>query len=263
MKKQRKRQKKGRRPKTSTEAANRVGAANNMIVYDHARGKLILTNRKQARLQAFRDYVTDPELRGRDATYRRPDRNYPEIVTQKRWRTWFEEDNWHEERELFWEQAQEKLLARMEERQVEQHFRELTDLGTIKENLIEYLMPIKDEDGNVIRDEKTGLPKFPLELGRTDQVAKLYLAIQEREREYRGDLIHRTDIIARARREQAEKKESEAEGEERSRFGRLEQEHLSKLARMLLTSRNPKLAEPIETEGTDGAEEEVTDDTET
>lgn len=251
MNEKKKKKKKKKLPRTAAEAARRVSTSKNVIVYDHGQGKLILSTKKQARLQGFRDYVTDPEQRGRDATYYRKDRNYPEVVTHQRWKYWFEVDEWGRAREEFWIQAQQKLLATMADNMVDMHMQEISELSKKVVPLYEYLEPLKDENGEWIRDEETGLPKYALELGRVENVGKLVLALMDKIKDLRGDVLHRTDVIARAHRD---KEESEAEGEQGSRFGEAEQQTLSKIARMMLVHRHPALGESVNTDSTEGGE---------
>lgn len=255
-KKKRKKTKKRKRvsapPTSAADLEKKIKKSKGISIYDHGKARLEFANRKQARRHALIDYVTDLEERSIDATYHRVDRNYSEMVTLTRWYEWAAADGWAEYRRLFWQETQIKLIRKMEDRQVDIHVKDIDTISKVQQPLLEWMMPLTDEDGNWIRDED-GLPKFPLELGRMDNVAKLWLALMDKKTALRGDVLHRTDVIARGRRED-ESPEEKAQGP--VRFSENETAAISSLARKILALRDPRLNRVIDTEAEDGSDED-------
>lgn len=243
-----KKKKKKKEEKPSTKKLEKeLGKTKGISVY---RGKatLVFKTKRQARRQALIDYVTDLEERTIVDTYHRSDRNYSELVGFTRFQHWATTDGWFEYRKTFWERTQTKLIRRMEDRLVDLHMKDIDLLNKIQRPLLEYLLPFMGEDGNIERTEE-GLPKYPLELGRMDNVAKVWLALQDKKTALRGDVLHRTDVIARGHREEEEKEESRQVS---GRFSKDEYENIARLAQHVLASRDPRLQRVIDTEGQDG-----------
>lgn len=253
-KKRKKRVKKRRNdPPDMTTLEKKLKKSKGIGLYDHGKAKLSFKSKKEARRQALVDYVTDHEERSIDATYHRADRNYSELITLTRWREWASIDGWVGWRNTFWRETQVKLIRKMEDRMVDLHMQDIDLLHEIQRPMVKWLMPLTDADGNEILDEN-GLPKYPLELGRIDTLAKVWLALLEKKTALRGDVLHRTDVIARAHKEEGKESTSETAGP--SRFSPHEYENISKMARHILALRDPKLNRVIEVDDDGDGEED-------
>ncbi len=82
-------------------------------------------------------------------------------IPYKTWDKWAERDGWLDARGQFWEEARARLHAEAQKRLAAHNARFLEKMFSIADPLLERLMPVTDEDGNVVLDENRK-PKFAI-----------------------------------------------------------------------------------------------------
>lgn len=206
----------------------------------------------EAKRRAEVDFVTDPEERTLDFHYNRPDRNYNKLVKLPTFKDWYQWGEWKQKRRMFWRELQNRTIGKLQDKFLAIRLKEVERLQIVEEGLFEYLMPMKDEDGNPLEDEETGLASFALPLGNMSQVASTMLAVMERKMLLRGDAIHRTESLG------GNKDEGDIHLHAHVHTGDgtindITEEEAQKLARTLIKIRDPDLAQAhqtfIDTEG--------------
>lgn len=205
------------------------------------------------RRQAEEDYITDPDSNSIDWHYKRDDRSYKKACAIDTFRHWAKAGKWSERRIQYWEEIQKRLLAHIQDRLLDQRIKEVEDLHTIKSAVGEYLNPLIDDDGEVIRNEETGLPKFGVEMPSLDKLVKVYLDLDLRIALKTGDVTNRTETVT-ANGEEGPRGRLLNSGDPVSNLMNIQPHEAKALARKLLLDRNARLDEDIiDMEETDAA----------
>ena len=144
--------------------------------------------------QAEEDYITDPNSNGIDWHYRRDDRSYTKACAIDTFRHWAKVGKWADRRVEYWEEIQTRLLAHIQDQLLQQRIKEVEDLHEIKSAVGEYLVPLRDDDGDIVRNEN-GLPKFGLEMPPLDKLVKVFLDLDLRIGLKTGDVTNRTETV--------------------------------------------------------------------
>lgn len=151
----------------------------------------ILTLKRQAEVE----FITDPEERSVDWHYYRDDRDYTDVVSVETFRKWAQKRRWVEKRKKFWEDVEADTLEKLKDKIVKQRVVELRKMESARSYMEEYLFPVSDSDGNVMRDEATGLPVYGLDLPSYDRFVKMWLELDDRIAMKRGEVKTRTEMM--------------------------------------------------------------------
>lgn len=151
--------------------------------------------------------------------YRRKDRPYHKLVTEVTFRRWSMEDGWSESRRGFWADVERAALAKRFDEEVRKETEKLAQLRESREALIEFVLPQKDENGEIIRypatktvreyDKNTqtyevytvdhplaGLPVFPnIEGLPYDKIVALFIQVDNHIRLAEGKATERTETL--------------------------------------------------------------------
>jgi hypothetical protein len=156
-------------------------------------GKVILAGPELRRL-AEEDYITDADGNSVEYHWKREDRPYRKAVSPDTFYQWARKGKWHKRRVLYWRHIQRRLLSHLQDKILEQKVKDLETLIEIRSAVSEHLVPIRDEDGNIDRDDR-GLPKFSTALPSFDRLVKSFLDLDERIALKSGDVTSRSETI--------------------------------------------------------------------
>ena len=153
----------------------------------------------ELRRHAGVDYITDPDGRSIVHHFTRDDREYRDQVSERQFRQWSTEDKWADRREQYWNEIETRMLDSLQDQILRVRFKELGEMQEDRSHLVEYMRPLRDKNGTVIRHEvgheHEGLPKFPLKMPSMDRFIKSILDLDERIMLKRGEAITRTETI--------------------------------------------------------------------
>lgn len=201
-------------------------------------GKLVFKASGEARIQAEIDYIMDDQQRSLEFHYDRPDRNYPALIKPRTFRLWSEQGDWVQKRADFWESIKTRVLEELEDQIFQKRMEEIGQLQVTKELFYEFLQPLRDEDGEIVRDEETGKPKFALQLPSLEGMTRLILTISERQSILRGDVISRSEEIHHG---VFKVEETKIKLDPIAQLSNLTEEQAHKFARALMAIKNPHL----------------------
>lgn len=213
----------------------------------------------EARRTAKYEYMMDRNGVAIVDLYRREDRPYHKLVSDTTFRRWAQEDAWHESRQGFWADVERAAIEQHFETQVREETEKLAKLRESREALMEYVLPQRDEDGEIKRypatksvreyDKNTqsyleyeidhplaGLPVFPnVDTLPYDKIVGLFIEVDNHIRVAEGKVTERTETMnlhAHAHVHEVRRIETP----------RLTDEEISELARLRLYAKQPELA---------------------
>lgn len=153
------------------------------------------------RQQAGVEYITDAESRSIEWWHGREDRPYHTMVAVSTFRRWANEDNWTARRDKWWREVEEYALQKLQHQVVMERIETYQMLRDDLEPLLEYMRPLRDEDGNIKRygedeGDYAGLPMMPLKMGKMHEHAKMVLDINKQLMLLRGEATARNETMA-------------------------------------------------------------------
>lgn len=152
----------------------------------------LLTRARVMRQQARTDYIVDPEGRAVRFHYEREDREYKKTVAWGTFLEWSVRDKWSNDRDEFWRQIEQRVIEHQKDDYLKERRREYEFLRDLQDTYSELLLPLRDKDGNIKRDDVTGVPEFAMKLPKMDQFIKSYLLLHERVMLMRGEATSRS-----------------------------------------------------------------------
>lgn len=191
-----------------------------------------------ARLQAEIDYIQDDQQRSLDYHYNRVDRNYKELVGPRIFRRWSEVGGWVQKRTDFWDNIKGRVLGELEEQIFQTRLKEITQIEKTKELFYEYLEPLRDKGGEILRDTETGKPRFALQLPTLEGMMRLVLMMSERQSILRGDVVSRSEEIHHG---VFKVQETKINMDPIAQLSNLSEDQAHKFARALMAIKNPQL----------------------
>lgn len=192
----------------------------------------------EIRSNAGVDYITDPDARSVEYWWNREDRPYKRAVTFNTFREWSTLDNWTSRREKFWLEVEDRVIAAKQHQIMMQRLKEVDELTEIRAPMMEYLQPLRDHEGRIVRHddgELEGLPKYPLALPSMEKFIKALIDLDKHLMLKRGEATARSEQLGQ-----------EGGGnpldpvKTKASFSR---EDVRALSRYLLTMRQPELAD--------------------
>lgn len=161
-----------------------------------AKGKVKARYLSSAELRrtAEADFLKDPDSSSIDWHFNNGE--YIKYVAIDTFRGWAKKGEWVKRRISYWEGIQDRLLAHLADKILDQKLAELEDMQEVRDALVKMLKPLRDQTtGKIIVDEVTGLPKFAVELPPFDRLAKAFLDIDLRIGLRTGDVTSRIESI--------------------------------------------------------------------
>lgn len=159
----------------------------------------------ELRRHAGVDYITDPDGKSIEWHWQREDREYSKSISLVQFNKWATQDGWVPRRDQFWTDIETRTLEGLGDKILQERLRELEVMTEARSYMTEYMMPLKDSAGQVLRHPtmtksgevhpQAGLPVFPLELPRLDRFLKALLDLDERVMLKRGEAITRTETV--------------------------------------------------------------------
>ncbi len=232
-------------PKALTELANLEGLDNEAVELRIGHARKI----------AASEFITDSDQHTISWHHGREDRPWNTLISMRGFQGWAASDSWLDKREAFWNEVETKLLHARAEQLAIQRLREIDEMSSARDYMQEYMVPLRDSHGDVMRYPETtkdgdrhefaGLPRYPLELPRMDQFVRMFLDLDKQLMLKRGEVTERTQNVDK----QLEPIDPVANSLSFSR------EDLQAMARLLLHKRQPELVE------TTGEETDVAEDT--
>lgn len=150
------------------------------------------------RRRAERDFLQDADGRSIDWHFERGE--FAKYISVHTFRAWAKEDGWDGRRVEYWKRIQARLLEHLSDRLLQERIAELKTMREIRGAIVEVLMPLRDEKGEILRDEVTKLPKFGLELPTYDRVVKAFLDLDLRIGLRTGDVTDRVESVGSGER---------------------------------------------------------------
>lgn len=201
------------------------------------------------RRQAAIEFITDEQARSIVFWYERADRPYRDLVSLSAFRQWAATDEWRQRRDAYWRELEDRILKERQKGQVIERLNEIERLSEDRDAMMEFLRPMRDENGNVLRYPETyanglphpmaGMPRYPLEMPRLDQMIRALIELDKHLMLKRGEAVSRTE-------------ETNSESDNRQsplrEAGGLSREDLRAMAIETLRRNQPELAdaEPID-----------------
>lgn len=224
------------------EAEKPTRARKQKEVLEKSTGKLVFKSSMPARIQAEIDYIQDDQQRNLEFHYNRPDRNYTDLVKARMFRLWSEQGNWVQKRTDFWDSIKSRILGELEDQIFQTRMEEIAQLQVTKELFYEFLQPVRDENGEIVRDKETNKPKFALQLPSLEGMTRLILIISERQSILRGDVISRSEEIHHG---VFKVEETKIKLDPIAQLSNLSEEQAHQFARALMAIKNPHLKEDM------------------
>lgn len=141
-------------------------------------------------------YIFTPDEKGPEWIYKNSPYPFAKYVSYDQLRNWYISDKWKEARDRFFEQVHRDVRVQMQKTHVENRVKELTDLETAFQAHLEWVLPLRNEDGTWRRygpedAELAGLPMLPV------RPRSLSEAIQAAQATYTLFRLSRGDATAR------------------------------------------------------------------
>ncbi len=148
------------------------------------------------RRMAATDFLADPDGHSTRWHYERKDRAYAETIAWRTFEEWAINDKWVQRRVGYWEEIERRVQEHMADEFLRRRLADLEKFESRLEALDELLNPLRDPvTGIMLRDEKTHMPMFALELPSMDKFATMYLKLHERVLLLRGEATARTEQL--------------------------------------------------------------------
>lgn len=206
-----------------------------------AQGEIAL-HVSQARHLAGVEVITDPDQHAVLWHYARKDRPWSTIATEAKFASWAIRDKWLDRRSLFWREVEERILRDRAEKYAMQRVTEIEKLVRVRSYLDEYLEPLRDAKGVVVRYEEghelAGLPKYGLEMPKIDRFIRAMLDLDQQIMLKRGEAT--TRMVAETNPDGAPARMTSAL-DPLSQRANLNQSDLHAMARALMKKAQPSL----------------------
>lgn len=208
------------------------------------------------------DYITDPDHRGIEAVWR--ECGYEALgVKLSTFEAWARTDAWAPRRQSWSRQIEERILTRVADQAIADRWSEYQRIRDALSYAAEYIEPLRDERGQVMRhpftyDDGTphpmaGKPMFGLAMGKMHEHTKMVVDLIKTSAMLRGDVTQRSEHITRDA--------TRVEGEEPGTVGvTATREELHSIAKALIEAKDPRFKEAvidIPQEGSYAEEEEA------
>ena len=148
------------------------------------------------RKMAATDFICDPDGHSIRWHYERKDRLYERTIAWRSFEMWSLKDNWTKRREAYWEQIEARIREHMADEILRRRLIDLEKFEVKLDALDKFLEPMLDDDGEIIIDDETKLPKYPLKLPDMDKFAAMYLKLHERVMLLRGEATTRSEQLS-------------------------------------------------------------------
>lgn len=206
------------------------------------KAKPMYLSRAQVRRQAEVAFVKDPDNHTQEWHFENG--GYRKYISFSLYKGWVYNDKWVDKRVQYWRNIQNRVLSHLADKILDKKLEELNEMQIVRDALVETLMPLRDEDGKVIRDKKTGMPKFAIELPPYDKLMKAFLDLDLRIGLRTGEATSRIDTTGG----------SLGTPDPVASLVKLSKPEAEMLARNLLEARNKQL---IETEAEEDDDEDL------
>jgi hypothetical protein len=155
------------------------------------------------RQQAVADYVTDPENRDPAYHYHRSDREYADWISFETFQQWRHEDDWDDQRNAYWAEAQRQLLERSRDQTVATLLKSMKQMDELRTFALEWCEPLRDPvTDEVLRYPElddlgrphrfAGKPMLPVRPGSYERAVAAALALDEAVRARRDEVLRLT-----------------------------------------------------------------------
>ena len=144
------------------------------------------------RMRAERDYIRDPDGNGSEWHYKHG--GFDKYISLATFQSWHNTGNWASKRVEYWRRIQDRLLDHLADKILDARIRELGDMKIVSDAIVEMLMPLRDEKGEVRRDPVTKQPLFAVPLPPYDRLVKAYLDLDMRMGLRTGDVTDRVAV---------------------------------------------------------------------
>lgn len=152
----------------------------------------------ELRQSAAGDYITNPDSISIERLWERDDRAYKRTVSIRTFKNWAVEDDWARRREQFWQEIEARIIESHKHRILVRRLQEIDELTEVRDYMSEYLVPLKDENGQVRRHadgDLKGLPMYGLKMPSLDRFMKAFIELDKELMLKRGEATSRTDNI--------------------------------------------------------------------
>ncbi len=196
---------------------------------------------KVLRGMAATDFIVDPDSHSVIWHYERKDRLYEATVECVTFEGWSKRDGWIQRRADFWEDAEKRIREHVADDYLRRRLDDLEKFERQLETFDAFLQPLTNKDtGEILLDEETGLPRFPLEMPSMDKFAVMYMKLHERILLLRGEATTRTEQLGKA--EDVDKSTLNQHLAEPTPIApKLSRDDLRSMARRVLRAREPAL----------------------
>jgi len=163
------------------------------------------------RRRAAQDYIMDPDQRSIEFWHTHPERDYETEVAFRTFREWAYNDGWTAKRTHLWEELEWRVHEAMKEKLYEQRLREIEARTQERDAMVEYLRPLRDEDGAIERYPMTvtkdgkeephplrGLPVFPMPFKDMGDAVRSFVKFEQHLMVLRGESASRTEHVTRS-----------------------------------------------------------------
>lgn len=203
-------------------------------------------------------FIKDENGQGVDWHFHNGD--FEKYVSIDTFRSWSKKGNWIKRRIEYWESIQTRLLDHLSDKILDQKIQQLGELHEVKDAVAEYLKPLRDPKTNkILKDEKTGLPKFAVDLPPYDRLVKAFLELDNRIALRTGEATERIDVDVNEAKNQNEGRRLLSQ-DEASNLMRITPEEAQQMARQIVMSRSEHLQDDVidaEFEVEDGDDEKL------